>query len=157
MSDIIQKSLEFIAGTKVVQDMFDDFDVSLSELFLIPIIFQKNLNVSAQTKHGIIYLNNKLKKEVKELAPYLTHEITHYLQQTTGDKPTQGSGDDDYLENPAEVEGFNNQTEFLSETEGNDKADKYIDQVLDHHDINDLEERKDKKEDLLQVSKPTKE
>lgn len=133
----------------VVQEMFRDHGVDLDEIDLIPMCFAK-LPVSARTEHGIIYFNIKLLEDGFDNDDhYMVHEITHFLQQTTGDKPTKGSDADNYLDNPAEVEGFQNQTEYLADTRSKEEAEKYVDQVLDHHEM-DGKEREDKEEELSQ-------
>jgi hypothetical protein len=152
LSKVIDEARERLKQDEVVQEMFDKFDVDLDELDYIPICFA-DLPVSARTEHGIIYLNYKLleKGDFKDSDHYLVHEMTHYLQQTTGDGPTQGSNVDDYLDNPYEQEGFQNQTKYISETKGDKEAEKYTDKVLDHHDVPD-EEREERKDDLLQLA-----
>lgn len=135
----------------VVQKMFEEYKVDINEIDYIPICFAE-LDVSARTDHCIIYLNKDLLDEPKEIPHYCTHEITHFLQQSTGDGPTKGSTDDTYLKNPAEIEGFQNQSEFISETEGDEEAERYISKVLDHHGEEGKEREKRKKE-LLQLNK----
>lgn len=151
MTNLIQKCLDKIKKSDSIKDLFKEYDVSLDEIDLIPICFKKDLEVSARTEHAIIYLNDKLAKTIEELCPYLIHEITHYCQQTTGDKPTKGSNDDNYLDNPAEKEGFQNQTKYISETDGEDKAEKYIEKVLNHHNIPERE-MKTRKKQLLNIA-----
>jgi hypothetical protein len=131
----------------VVKEMFEEHDVDLNEIDLIPMCFAK-LPVSARTEHGIIYFNIKLAEDGFDNDDhYMVHEITHFLQQTTGDKPTKGSTKETYLDNPAEVEGFQNQTEYLADTRGKEKAEDYVNQVLDHHEV-DGKKREEKEEEL---------
>lgn len=141
-----------LKDNKTVQDMFNEYEVNLDEIDLIPMAFT-DLPVSARTEHGIIYLNTALLKDgnIDLEDHYLVHEMTHYLQQTTGDKPTKGSNDDNYLDNEYEQEGFQNQTKYLAETRGNEAAEEYIDKVLDHHDIPE-NEKETRKEKLLNIA-----
>lgn len=156
---------ESLKKDSITQDLFKKYQVDLNELDHIVICF-KDLDVSARTAKGIIYLNNELWKPLLEqlksgikiedlnysnLEHYTIHEITHILQQTTGDSPTQGSTEDSYLDNPFEQEGFQIQTEYLSEHFGDETAENYIEQVLDHHDV-DGKEREEKKDELLSVA-----
>ena len=139
-----------IKESKTVKKMFKEADVSLDVIDLVPMTFG-DLEVSARTQHGIIVFNNKLKKSAEELEHYMVHELTHILQQCFSDGPTMGSNNANYLDNPYEEEGFNRQTEFLSETKGKNVAKKYIDKVLDHHDVPE-KEKEDKKDALLSLS-----
>lgn len=132
---------------------FKEYDVPIDELDFIPMHFVDNLGVSARTQHGVISFNSELRNKVDDLPHYGSHEINHYLQQTTGDQPTQGSADDSYLDNPYEIEGFQTQTKFIEENDGVEKAEQYVDKVLDHHDM-DGRERANKKKELLAHKKP---
>ncbi len=147
---IIQALKDKIKDNDVVKKMFEKYDVDINELDLIPVCFDE-LEVSARTAHGIIYLNNKLMDNIMENDHYLVHELSHVLQQTCGNGPTQGADDGNYLDNPFEQEGFNNQTEYISDQYGNQAAEKYIEKVLDHHEVDECD-KKDKKDDLLSLA-----
>jgi hypothetical protein len=146
--DVKQK----IKDNDVVKEMFDEYDVSIDEIDFIPMAFAK-LPVSARTEHGCIYFNIKLLEDgdFEKDDHYMVHEITHFLQQTTGTKPTKGSTKDTYLDNKFEIEGFQNQTKYLSETRNDEVAEDYIDKVLDHHEVTD-KERKERKQELLELA-----
>lgn len=135
----------------VLEEKFEEYGVDIVEFEYVPVCFE-DLDVSARTDHGIIYLNEKLLRtgNIADISHYVVHEVTHFLQQTTGDGPTQGSNDDDYLDNKYEIEGFQTQTEFLSDTQGEEVAKEYIDDVLDHHDV-PKNKRKERMEALLAV------
>jgi len=151
---IIQALKDKIRDHETVKDMFKEHGVDLSEIDLIPMAFDEDLDVSARTDHGIIYLNAKLLKDDKISTDdhYLVHEITHFLQQTCGDKPTTGGGSgEDYVTNKYEVEGFQNQTEYISDEYGDEAAEKYVDRVLDHHNLRG-KKREDRKDVLLQLA-----
>jgi hypothetical protein len=93
--------------------MLDKYKISKDELAYVPICFAK-IPVSARTDHGIIYINVDLFNDgdIENDDHYIAHEMTHYMQQTTGTKPTPGSTEDNYLDNPTEQEGFQNQTRY---------------------------------------------
>lgn len=149
---MLAKAIDKIREDETVINMFKDYKVDLEELDLIPIAFG-DLDVSAKTDHGIIYLNYQLLDDgFADDVHYLVHEITHYLQQTTGSQPTQGSTDDTYLDNENEQEGFQNQTEYISREDGEEAAEEYVEQVLDHHDVTDNKERKSRKDELLSIA-----
>ena len=150
--EIIDQVKSRLQQDPIVQKTFQDYGCDLEEITYVPICFAK-LDVSARTDHGIIYLNEDLIKDgdFNDDDHYLVHELTHFCQQTTGDGPTEGSTDDTYLDNKYEQEGFQNQTAYLSETQGDGVASEYVDQVLDHHDVPKQEKEK-KKRELLQLA-----
>ena len=146
----INKGKSFIKKDKVMIKTFKEYGVDINEIDFIPTYF-KDLDVSAKTDHGIVCLNYKLLTDgdfFKDFS-YLIHEYTHWLQQTTGNKPTQSSDDGSYLDNPAEQEGFQNQIDFISDHFGDEEANDYVDNLLDHHDITSKDEKNDKKEILM--------
>lgn len=150
---LIERVRERIKSHEVVQNMFDEYKVDPSEIDLIPMAFA-NLDVSARTDHGVLYFSTKLLKDgdFDEDDHYLVHELTHFLQQTTGTQPTKGSEEGKYLDNPDEIEGFQNQTEYLAETRNKGTAEKYVEKVLDHHDLSG-NKRETRKEDLMALTR----
>ena len=149
LNRLIRKMREFLKQDPVVQDMFKDYDIDIDEIDYIPMKFGK-IDVSAKTDHGVIIYNYKLLTDgdfFKDFS-YGVHEMTHWLQQTTGDNPTQSSDDGDYLENPFEQEGFQNQIEYIAEQFGEGEAEEYVDRLLEHHEVDDGKKR-DKLEDVL--------
>lgn len=149
---LIEKVRARIKKDPIVKRMFEEYDVDVSEIDLIPMCFA-DLDVSARTDHGIIYFSTKLLEDgdFDDDDHYLVHEITHFLQQTTGNKPTQGSDEGDYLENPDEIEGFQNQTEYIAKNKGPEEAENYVERVLDHHDLKG-KKREDRREALLAIA-----
>lgn len=147
---VIDKVRNRIKKHPTVKKMFKDFKVDLNELDNVPMCFAKT-SVSARTDHCIIYFNIKLLEDgdFENDDHYMVHELTHWLQQSTGNKPTQGADDGEYLDNQDEVEGFQNQTEYISDVKGDEKAKEYVAQVLDHHKIDDSKERMKKFKELL--------
>lgn len=153
---IIQAIKNRLKNNKTVQNMFAEHGLSLDEIDYIPICFS-DLDVSARTDHAIIYLNkNLLKGGLDNIDHYVVHEITHFIQQTTGDGPTEGSTDSTYLDNKYEKEGFQQQSEYISETRDDAAAKRYIDKVLDHHDIKNKKERTERRKELLQLASSSK-
>jgi len=138
---IIEKGRKFVKKHPVVIEKFKEYKTDLEEIDYVPIIFS-DLDVSAKTEHGIILLNYELlcDGDFERDYSYLAHELTHYLQQTvrkSGTKPH-----DDYLKNPDEQEGFNVQVNFIKEELGEEAAEKYVEHLLKHHEV----EEKDKNE-----------
>lgn len=149
LRNIIDAAKQKIKKNDTTIKLFEEYGVDIDELDLFPVAF-KELEVSARTDHGIIYLNKNLLNDPKQIDHYLEHEVTHVLQQSTGDKPTQGADDGNYLDNEYEIEGFQNQTEYIADTRGEESAEAYVEQVLDHHGIKDIEERKERMKELFE-------
>lgn len=135
----------------VMQEMFKEYGVDIDEIDFIPTYFKK-LNVSAKTDHAIVWLNYSLLLDEefdRKDYSYLIHEYSHWLQQTTGTKATKSSDDGNYLDNPFEQEGFQNQVEYIANQFGEGEAENYVDDLLEHHDIDDDKEHEEKKETLM--------
>ncbi len=150
LNRMIKKLRDYLKKDGVVQSMFKEYGVDIEEIDYIPMMFG-NIDVSAKTDHGIIIYNYKLLTDgdfFKDFS-YGVHEMTHWLQQTTGDKATKSSDDDDYLDNPYEQEGFQNQIEYIANQFGEDEAENYVDDLLEHHEVDSDKEFKDKKETLM--------
>lgn len=131
-----------------MQEAFAEYDLDVSEIDMIPTCFA-DLDVSARTDHGIVYLNYTLLCDgdfFKDYS-YLVHEYSHVAQQTTGNKATKGADDGIYLDNPHEIEGFQNQIEWIAETFGDNDADKYVDKMLNHHEMKG-KKKEEKKQEL---------
>lgn len=146
---LINKAKSYLKKNEVMQRIFKDYDLDISEIDYIPTMFGE-IDVSAKTDHGIVILNYRLLEDgdfFKDYS-YLVHEYTHWAQQTTGTKPTKGADDGEYLDNPFEQEGFQNQVEYIAEHNGEGEAENYVEELLEHHDI-DEDEKEDKKEKLL--------
>lgn len=145
---LIQKAKNYLKRDPVMIRIFNQYDIDIAEMDMVPIAFA-DLDVSARTAHGIIFLNYKLLCDgdfFKDYS-YLIHETTHWAQQTSGDAATRGSTDGEYLENPVEIEGFQNQIEWIANELGEEEADEYADQVTEHHDLEGKEKR-DKESEL---------
>jgi len=141
-----------VKDSKVYTDLCKEYGVEPDYIYLIPMAFI-DLEVSARTEKGCIYFNHTLLEEggFEKDDHYMMHEIVHHFQQCFGDGPTKGSTDDTYLDNEYEQEGFKAQTEYLSETRDDEAAKKYINKVLDHHEI-PQKERTKRKKDLLNLA-----
>lgn len=148
--NLINRMKKHLKSNETMKDVFSKYDVDIDFIDYIPIKFG-DLEVSAQTNGGIIILNYKLLCDgdfFKDYS-YAIHEITHVLQQCFRDSPTKGADDGEYLDNEFEQEGFAYQAEYIADRDGEQEAEEYIDQVLDHHKINDEEERESKKDILM--------
>jgi hypothetical protein len=150
--DLLNNIKNKLKNNHVIKNLFKDFDIDISELDLYPVAFSDDLDVSARTDHGIIYINSKFIDDPAQIDHYLAHELTHTLQQCSGTHPTQGADDGFYLDNKYEQEGFQTQTEYMSDTRGDQVAEKYIDKVLDHHHVDNKKEREKRKNELLNLA-----
>lgn len=150
LNRMIKKMREYLKQNEIVQKMFKEYDVDISELDYIPMMFG-NLDVSAKTDHGIIIYNYKLLTDgdfFKDFS-YGVHEMTHWLQQTTGNKATKSSDEGSYLDNPYEREGFQNQVQYIADQFGEGEAEQYVDDLLKHHEVESDSEVQEKKETLM--------
>ncbi len=150
LQKLIDRLREYLENDEIVQRMFEEYDVDLEEIHLIPMAFA-DLDVSAKTDHGVIFYNYRLLSDgdfFKDFS-YGVHEMTHWLQQTTGDKPTQSADDGEYLDNPYEKEGFQNQVEYIASEFGEDEAEKYVDDLLKHHEVKNKKEKAERKDELM--------
>lgn len=141
LNKLIEKLRDCLRKDPIVKRMFKKYKVNIKEIDYIPMKFG-DIDVSAKTNHGVITYSFKLLQDgnfTKDYS-YGVHEITHWLQQTTGNKPTQGADDGEYLKNPYEQEGFQNQIEYISDHFGEDQAEEYVEQLLDYHKV----QKKDK-------------
>lgn len=149
---LLAKAKEEWKKSETIQDMCEEYGVDVNYIDLIPMAFLDDLDVSARTDKGIIYFNSKLIDDFLEnQLHYGSHELRHHFQQCFGDGPTEPISDVNYLDNENEQEGFQSQTEYITETEGPEKAEKYVEKVLQHHEI-PLKERDKRKEELLNIA-----
>lgn len=149
---LLEKAKDEWKESDTIQDLCKEYGVDVDYIDLVPMAFSDDLDVSARTDKGIIYFNSKLEDDfLDKHLHYGAHELRHHFQQCHGDGPTEGSSDDDYLDNEFEQEGFQTQTEYLSEIEGPEAANEYVEQVLDHHEVPE-QERKERKDELLNIA-----
>lgn len=129
---------------------FKEYDVPIDEIDKVQITFCR-LEVSAKTKNKKIYLNEAMlqpNSKVKDPTHYLVHELVHYLQQSTGKNITKHKAEDSYLDKPTEQEAFQSQIDYMEREESPQEAERYVEDLLDHHDVHGPD-RKEKKEELL--------
>jgi hypothetical protein len=106
------------------------------------------LDVSAKTINGHIKLNEKLLDSPwKDKMRYVVHEVIHVMQQEAG-KVDGKTDKEDYLDDPNEQEAFKAQISYMEKKEPPEKIQEYIEELLDHHNI-EGKEREEKKEELM--------
>lgn len=145
---LINRAKEALKSDETMKEVCSKYNINIDFIDDIPIRFA-DLDVSAKTDHGVVLLNYKLLCDGDFLKDkhYILHETIHVLQQTLKDKPTQSANDGDYLHNPFEQEGFQYQVKYLDDQYGPQESDRYVKQVLDHHDKGG-KERKELEEKL---------
>ena len=78
----IQKAREKIKKSPIVKKLFKKYRMPVEELDNVEIHFE-DMDVSAKTKGGKIYINNIFLNDEEEVRAYMVHELCHYLQQVT--------------------------------------------------------------------------
>lgn len=126
-----------------VKALFLRFQVPIEAIHEVPIDFE-DLDVSAKAKKGRIIINRKLVADgdfVDDLH-YIVHELVHVLQQHTGAVNDYGDlSQYDYLDNPLEIEAFQEQIKFIAAYKSPEEAEEYLQGLLDFHEL----EGKDRK------------
>ena len=153
MEDKAEKDIEHIKAAlkkePIVQKEFKKYERDIEDVDNVSIEFDPNLDVSAKTVDGKIYLNAKmLEEDWQDYFHYAVHEITHYLQHTSGKCNGHGEEQESYLDNDSEIEAFQNQLKYREKTEPESHVNKYVKDLFDKHNI-PKKERPEKKKELL--------
>lgn len=133
LQKFIERAKKHLAKDKTMIEAFKDYNAPIELLQHIPVHF-KDIDVSATTDKGMVFLNPKLLTNEKIIS-YLVHEFQHVLQQYYGSKATKGSNDDNYLDNKHEQEAFQRQVKYIDNHFGDQEAEKYVDDLLDYHEV----------------------
>ena len=123
-----EESYREICGEKGREvDAIDDVEIDFIDL-----------DVSARTINKKIDLNEKLLEgPFRDIMRYVIHEVSHVFQQENGEVD-EGSADKsgvDYLEDDNEEEAFSFQIDYMKDHYCDDDIIKYLEQLLDHHEI----------------------
>lgn len=146
----IDRAKKKLKNDETMQAIFKEYGETVDIIDLIPTAFS-DLDVSATTNHGVVYLNYSLlcDGDFTKDYQYLIHEYTHWADQCLGKRPTQSADDGEYLKNPDEQKGFANQMEYVAREYGEDEAEEYVDNLLEHHEVK-RKDQEDIKEKLLE-------
>lgn len=147
--DLIKQMREIAKKDSGIIAKFEEYSIPLDHINDVPIEYA-DLEVSAKTKDGHIYLNEKLLEKDDPLEAsvhYIIHELVHVLQQRS-DQGGVENKNDDYLDKDTEIESFQTQIDFKEREEGKGSGEEYADGLLDHHGLSG-KERKDKKKELM--------
>jgi len=126
----------------------EEYDKDIDFVDNVNITFDDDLDVSAKTVNGEIFLNGKLFEEGDwaDCMRYVLHEMVHVFQQNAG--KVKGKVDKDhYLDDKNEQEAFQAQISYMADNESPEELQQYLEQLLDHHDIKG-KERKEKIKEL---------
>ena len=150
----ILRGIELIADTKkkllknetakTIAKKYGLTDKFVSIVDGLSISFDEDLDVSGKTVDGVIYLNDKILKDPKKMMEYVVHEFTHVCQHIVNEgktKKNRAESKKDYLNRNTEIEAFTAQMEVKKKSEGNKEAEKYIEDLLDHHKITNKKKR----------------
>lgn len=147
---LLGKIRKALIKDKIAKRICKEHSVSPSFLSGVSIRFEK-MKPSAKTVDSEIILNNSLKtKSFDIIMRYVIHEVTHAIQHAKNqNKKKLIDKNKDYLDKETEIEAFQNQIEYDSEQRGEREAVKYVEELLDYHNI-DGKKREEKKEELLE-------
>ena len=146
--ELLEQVINLLKEHPNVLELFDKFHVDIEYIHTIPIEFA-DLDVSAKAKDGKIYLNRGFLDDgnIVDDLHYIVHEITHILQRITGNVHESGKGGGEhYLDDPAEIEAFREQIDFIDHYKGDKDAEKYVKDLLDFHEFEGKERKKKKKQ-----------
>lgn len=146
----VDRIKETIKGEKAYKELCDEKDKPIDIIDKVKISFLP-MDVSARTINGEIELNEELlNSPPRDILRYVVHEMTHVFQQIDGDVQEGSANKDNYLDDENEEEAFSFQLDFMEDYYDDDEIIQYLDDLLDHHNIFNKTERKEKKEELLE-------
>ena len=144
------KIKEELCADPIAKKILDKFNMPEEVIQGLSISFDEDLDVTAKTVNGEVTLNKTLlDKSFHTLMRYVIHELVHVCQHIRDEdkKPKKSPKGKGYLENKEEIEAFKWQTLYETETKGEDKAEEYLENLLEFHKI-PKKEREDKIEEL---------
>ena len=146
----IKKLKEKIKDEESYREICEEKGRDISAIDEIDIDFI-DLDVSARTINKKVDLNEKLLEgPFRDIMRYVIHEVTHVFQQENGEV-NEGSADKsgtDYLDDDNEEEAFSFQVDYMKDHYPDDDIIKYLEQLLDHHEIFNKKDRKEKIKEL---------
>jgi len=145
--DVIRQLRSRLKEDPVALEHCREYDTDPDFIDTVPIRFEP-LDVSAKTVNGEVILNSHLLEgDPRDSMRYLVHEFVHCLQQENG-KVDGSSRDQDYLDDPNEMEAFQAQLDYMDGPYSGKERDEYVERLLDHHGL-EGKDREKKKEELL--------
>tara|TARA_Y100001938_G_C8070752_1_gene422910 strand:+ start:728 stop:1237 length:510 start_codon:yes stop_codon:yes gene_type:complete len=147
--ELLSKVRKALLNDKVAKKICREKDVGNWFLEGVPISFDR-IKPSAKTVDSKIILNEKLaEKSFEIIMRYVIHELTHAIQHADkyGNKK-QDKRNKEYLDRGSEIEAFQYQVEFDSNKRGKEKAEEYVEELLEYHDLSG-DDKADKRVELL--------
>jgi hypothetical protein len=140
LKDIVKKEKEYI-------DKCKEYNKSINFIDDVNISFDPELDVSAKTVNGEIFLNKKLyNRPIEDQVRYALHELVHCLQQEAGLVDSKKT--DDYLDDENEIEAFNVQINYMKNYESPEEIQEYLEGLFNRHELPE-EERQEKTKELV--------
>jgi hypothetical protein len=140
-----------LSNDSIAKKICDENSVSEKFLLGVPISFEP-IDVSAKTIDGHIILNESLTRKGFDIRMrYVIHELVHAIQHSKDTSSEKNKEDEstDYLDKETEVDAFRWQVLYDSKNRGEKAAEKYVEDLMDHHDLQG-KKRDDKKEELME-------
>jgi hypothetical protein len=145
---ILSKIRKALLNDKIAKKICKEKNVGEWFLEGVPITFDE-IKQSAKTFDSNIILNRSLmQKPFDIMMRYVIHELTHSIQHVQKLRSEKTDDNEGYLDKDTEIEAFRYQVEFDEENRGRGKAEEYVEDLLDYHDIKGPD-RADKKDELL--------
>jgi hypothetical protein len=145
---ILSKIRKALLNDKIAKKICKEKNVGEWFLEGVPITFDE-IKQSAKTIDSNIILNRSLmQKPFDIMMRYVIHELTHSIQHVQKLRSEKTDDNEGYLDKDTEIEAFRYQVEFDEENRGRGKAEEYVEDLLDYHDIKGPD-RADKKDELL--------
>ncbi len=139
-----------IKQDEVCKDICKEHGFDLSIIDGISIDFDDDIDVSAKTINSKIFLNSGLlEKSFETIMRYVVHELVHAFQHMKMYGEDKNKKEQEYLDDENEVEAFKRQVEFQAKEEGVDKAEDYVEDLIEYHEVPE-DERNSKKNELLE-------
>jgi len=144
--DMLEQIVNLLKEHPVVLALFDKFSTDIEHIHDIPMEFA-DLETSAKAKKGRLYFNKAFLEDGNFIDDihYMVHELVHALQQKNGRVHERRTGDH-YLDDPAEIEAFKHQVEFIDAYKDGREAERYVDDLLKFHEFDGVEKDNKKKE-----------
>ncbi len=152
-AETLVKIKECLKDDNIVKEICNEHEFDQDILDGISISFSDELDVSAKTTDSKIELNSSLlEDDFNIIMRYVIHELVHAIQHLEAKTFNDPYEDHDYLDRPDELEAFTRQIQFDKENRGEEKVEKYVNDLIEYHEI-PLKEQKQKKKELLNMDK----
>ncbi len=145
----IKNIRKFLLSNEIALEICREFGYDKDIFLGIPISFSDDLDVSAKTTNGEMFVNTQLISEGYDIMlRYVVHELVHVFQHAKNKSKSDPYPGEDYLDRPDEIEAFQFQIEFDDEARGERSVVEYVEELLDYHDIPE-KEKNEKAEELM--------